>query len=69
MLIDFKEYIGNQFKGKILHLTCDCIIKLDITGRCIDFEKTSSEIILIIDINGKRVPVGSNTNKLKIEVL
>ena len=53
----------------MLHLTCDCIIKLDITGRCIDFEKTSSEIILIIDVNGKRVPVGSNTNKLKIEVL
>ena len=69
MLTDFKEYIGNQFKGKMLHLTCDCIVKLDITGRGIDFEKTSSEIILIIDVNGKRVPVGSNTNKLKIEVL
>lgn len=68
-MIGFKEYIGNHFKGKMLHLKCDCIINLDIKGRCIDYEIKSSEIVLIIDVNGKRIPIGSNTPKLKIEIL
>jgi len=69
MMTDFKDYLGNHFKGKMLHLKCNCIVNLDVTGLCIDYEKSSSELILVLDVNGKRIPVGSNTPKLQIEIL
>ena len=64
-----KDYIAQQFVGKKLHLKCDCIVGLDVTGPCIKYELSSSEIILIIDTNGRYLPVGLNTPKLQIEIL
>ena len=64
-----KDYIGKSFVGKRLHLKCDCIIGIDITGPCISYEISGNEVILIIEANNRHIPVGLNTPKLKIEIL
>ena len=64
-----KDYIGKSFVGKRLHLKCDCIVGIDITGPCISYEVSGNEVILIIEANNRHIPVGLNTPKLKIEIL
>ena len=63
------DYIGKSFVGKRLHLKCDCIIGIDITGPCISYEISGNEVILIIEANNRYIPVGLNTPKLNIEIL
>lgn len=64
-----KDYIGKSFVGKRLHLKCDCIVGIDITGPCISYEISGNEVILIIEANNRCIPVGLNTPKLNIEIL
>ena len=64
-----KDYIGKSFVGKRLHLKCDCIVGIDITGPCISYEISGGEVILIIEANNRNIPVGLNTPKLNIEIL
>lgn len=65
----YKDYIAKQFVGKHLHITCDCIISLDVKGICVGYEIKSNEIIYIIDVNGKNIHVGENTPKLNIHII
>ena len=64
-----KEYIGKSFVGKKLHLKCDCLIGLDVQGPCVGYDIKNNEIMLVIETNGRHVPIGINTPNLKIEVL
>ncbi len=66
---NFKDYMGKHFKGKRLHLTCDCLFPIDIKGSCVDYSISSNELILHMDVDGKIVKIGENHPKLKIEVL
>lgn len=68
-MISIKDYIGKSFVGKRLHLKCDCIVGIDITGPCISYEVSGNEVILIIEANNRNIPVGLNTPKLNIEIL
>lgn len=64
-----KDYIGKSFISKILHLKCDCIIGIDITGPCISYKISGNEVILIIEVNKRHIPIGLNTPNLQIEIL
>lgn len=68
-MIKIKDYIGQLFVGKKLHLKCDCIVGIDITGTCISYEISGNEVILIIEVNNRHIPVGLNTPNLNIEIL
>ena len=68
-MITIKDYIGQLFVGKKLHLKCDCIVGIDITGPCISYEISGNEVILIIEVNNRHIPVGLNTPNLNIEIL
>lgn len=68
-MIKIKDYIGQLFVGKKLHLKCDCIVGIDITGPCISYEISGNEVILIIEVNSRHIPVGLNTPNLNIEIL
>ena len=64
----YKEFIGNQLKGRTVRFVCDCIVKLDIKGVVVDYEVNNNEIIYFIDTGKKIVKIGENTPKLKIEL-
>lgn len=68
-MINIKDYIGKSFIGKKLHLKCDCIVGIDITGNCIKYETSGTEIVLIIEKDSKHIPIGLNTPNLQIEIL
>ena len=68
-MINIKDYIGQLFVGKKLHLKCDCIVGIDITGPCISYEISGNEVILIIEVNNRHIPLGLNTPNLNIEIL
>lgn len=68
-MINIKDYIGKSFIGKKLHLKCDCIVGIDITGNCIKYEISGAEIVLIIEKDSKHIPIGLNTPNLQIEIL
>lgn len=65
----FYDYVAKQFVGKKIHFKCDCIVGLDVTGLCIGYETSKTEIVFIVDTGNRRIRVGSNTPKLQIEVL
>ena len=64
-----KEYIGDQFIGKIIHFSCDCIFPIDVTGRCVGYDIINNEIILNIDVKNKILKFGENHPKLHIEII
>jgi hypothetical protein len=66
---NIKDYIGKLFVNKQLHLKCDCIVGIDITGNCIKYEISGTEVVLIIEKDGKHIPIGLNTPNLQIEIL
>ena len=68
-MTSIKDYIGKSFVGKRLHLKCDCIVGIDITGPCISYEVSGGEVILIIEANNRHIQVGLNTPKLNVEIL
>jgi len=66
---DFKNYIGETLKGKKLHLTCDCLFPIDVTGVVVGYSTSSDEVIIHVDVGGKIIQFGSNHPKLKVEEL
>lgn len=66
-MVSYKDFIRQQFIGKKVHFSSDCIVKIDITGTIIDTESVGSEIIYIVNTGGKLVKIGENTSKLMIE--
>lgn len=67
-MTSFYDYVAKQLVGKKVHFKCNCIVGLDVTGVCVSYEIAKTEIVFIIDTNGKNIRVGSNTPKLQIEV-
>jgi hypothetical protein len=63
----YKDFIKQQFIGKTVRFTSNCIVKLDVKGTVVDTEHVGSEIIYIVDVGGKLVKIGENTSKLCIE--
>lgn len=68
-MIEIKDYIGQSFIGKYMHLTCDCIMSIDVIGECISYNINNDEIILMIKSKDKLIPIGLNSPNLKINVL
>lgn len=68
-MIEIKNYIGQSFIGKYMHLTCDCIMGVDVIGECVSYTINSDEIILMIKSKDKLIPIGLNSPNLKINVL
>ena len=66
-MIEFKRYMGNLLKGKKFHFKCDCIIKLDVIGKVVDYEISGQELVLKVDTGGKIISIGENHPKLNIE--
>ena len=68
-MINIKDYIGQTFIGKYMHLTCDCIMSIDIIGECISYTINNNEIVLTIKTKDKVIPIGLNSPNLKINIL
>lgn len=68
-MIKAKDYIGSYFVHKTLHLKCDCVVGIDITGICTGYEIKGNEIILMIQQKNKNILVGLNTPNLYLEIL
>ena len=66
-MIDFKQYLGEQFLDKKFHFTCECLIPFDVVGIIIDYTIEGNELILHVDVNGKVMKIGENHPNLKIE--
>lgn len=66
----YKQYVGDTLLNRKVHLTCDCIIGLDVVGTIINYEIVSNEIVyLLATDDGKLIRVGENTPDLKISVM
>ena len=68
-MILYKDYIASLLKDKHVRLTCDCLVKLDVSGVVVDHELIGNEIIYIITDVQRLVRIGENTPKLHIEII
>lgn len=66
-MTSIKDYIGNAFIGNAYRFTCDCIMKFDVSGTVVDYEKTGNEVVLIVMHDNKTIRIGLNTPSLFIE--
>lgn len=68
-MVSYNDYIGSSLRGRHLHIKCDCIVSLDVTGVCVGYKTSGSELIieLMDDDTHKIIPIGSNTHNLMIE--
>lgn len=69
-MISIKEYIAKQFINKRIHVKCDCLLPIDVSGVVCDYEIVGNEIVLYIKMaNNKIIHIGLNTPSLQIEDL
>lgn len=68
-MVNYKEWVASQLKGKKVRMKCDCLIQMDIIGVVVDADTTHNEIIYTVNTDGRYVKVGENTPKLQIEIL
>ena len=61
-----KDYIANSILGKSFRFKCDCIIKMDIIGKIVDYEIVNNEILFIVNSSGKIIKIGENHPNLEI---
>lgn len=66
-MVEYKKFVGDMLLNKDVHITCDCILSLNIIGKVITYNVEGAEIIYSILTNGKIIKVGENTPGLKIE--
>lgn len=65
----FKELFGEYLKGKRVHYKCTCLFPIDVIGIIIDYRVELNELVFTLEANGKRIDVGENSPKAKIEIL
>ena len=53
-----KDYIASLFINKTIHVKCDCLLPIDITGIVVDYELIGTEIVICISKNGKNSKSG-----------
>jgi hypothetical protein len=66
-MVEYKDYIAGLFVGRRIHATCDCILRVDVTGEVVGYEIYHDEIIYKISTGSRVVSIGENTKGLKIE--
>lgn len=67
-MIYINEYIAKQFINKHIHVKCDCLLPIDVSGVVCDYEVVGSEIVLYLKQNdNKIIHIGLNTPSLQIE--
>lgn len=66
-MVNWNEFLFKILKGKKLRFKCECLIPFDIEGGVIDYKLNNNEYILVVDVNGKIIQIGTNTPSLKIE--
>ena len=64
-----KELFGEYLKGKMVHYKCSCLFPMDVIGKIVDYKIDLNEMILTLESNGKRIDIGENTPKAKMEIL
>ena len=64
-----KELFGEYLKGKMVHYKCFCLFPVDVIGKIVDYKIDLNELILTLESNGKRIDIGENTPKAKMEIL
>lgn len=62
-----KDHIASLFIDKTIHVKCDCLLPIDVTGIVVDYEIIGNEIVLCISKDGKIIRIGLNTPSLQIE--
>lgn len=65
-MIPIKKFIAEIFLGNTYHFKCDCIIPIDVVGTVKDYDISSNEIVLLVDIGTKIIHIGLNTTSLVI---
>ena len=68
-MVRYKDYIASLFVGRRVHVTCDCIIGVDITGTVMSYTLYHDEILYKISTATRVVEIGENTKGLKFEFL
>ena len=66
-MVSWNEFLFKILKGKKLMFKCECIIPIDIEGVVVDCKIYNNEMILMVDVGGKIIQIGSNTPGLKVE--
>lgn len=64
-----RDFIASQFLGNTYHFKCECIMNLDVTGTVKDYELSTEEIILLVEVNNRLIKIGLNHPNLYIEQL
>lgn len=64
-----KDYIASLFSNKTIHVKCNCLLPIDVTGIVVDYEIIGNEIVLCISKDSKIIRIGLNTPSLQIEEL
>jgi hypothetical protein len=65
----FKTYIAQNLIGHYLHFKCDCLMKIDIEGKVVDYEMVNNEIVFIIDVGGRLIKLGENHPNLTVNAI
>lgn len=57
--------------GKNVHMTSDCEFfpNFNITGKVLEYRITGTELVFKVNVNGKKIDVGSNMKNLKFEIV
>ena len=63
------ELFGEYLRGKMVHYKCSCLFPMDVIGKIVDYKIDLNELILTLESNGKRIDIGENTPKAKMEIL
>lgn len=68
-MTNFKDYIGEQMKGKKLHFKCDCLFPFDTIGVIRSYAIENQELVFTVEVEGKTIKISENHPKLKVEEL
>ena len=64
-----KELFGEYLKGKKVHYKCSCLFPMVVIGKIVVYKIDLNELIRTLESNGKRIDIGENTPKAKMEIL
>jgi len=64
------QYIAEKFIGHKYRFWCDCLIKMDVRGKVLNYNISKNEIILtVMTADNRQVKVAFNTPSLQVERL
>lgn len=64
-----QHILAEQMLNKNVHFKCDCSFPIDITGRIVDYEIISNEIIFKVQYDSKIISIGLNHPRMTAQIL